>query len=64
MSKQEIMAKMNAAADAAEQDLVHMMKEMAPDQKVGAQTLARWLKDNYMQAGYKRLSRAIFRRVL
>lgn len=55
------MAQMDAAADAAEQELIAKLKEMTPEQREGAQWVASWMEKHYVDAGYKRLSKALRR---
>ena len=57
----EIGAKMDAARDAAEQELVKDINEMSPEQKEGARKVVNWMRTHYMQAGYKRLSKTMLR---
>lgn len=55
------MTQMDAAADAAEQELIAKLKDMSPEQREGAKWVASWMKKHYMNAGYKRLSKALLR---
>lgn len=55
----EIGRKMDAARDAAEQELIQGLKEMSPEEKAGAQKVASWMRMHYMKAGYKRLSKVL-----
>ena len=61
-SKEERLAKMDAAAHDALVALDKLIKDMTGAQEEGAQMLVGWLQDSYRTAGYKRLlSRGIFK---
>jgi hypothetical protein len=56
--KAAVMSAMNAAGDAAEAKL---RADVLTDPKTAeaVQVIGKWFAQNYMQAGYKRLSRAL-----
>lgn len=47
----------DAAADKARQELENMLKEMTPEERKGAIRITHWFKQNFMDAGHKRLGR-------
>lgn len=57
MVKNEILEQMDAAGDAAEQELRALVKSMPKEDPVGA--LFKWYQKWYMKAGYKRLGRTL-----
>ena len=54
--------KMDRAAAEASSELREIMKEMSPEQLVGATKIAKWVRENYRTAGYKRLMRELLSR--
>jgi len=57
MVKNEILEQMDAAGDAAEQELRALIKSMPKEDSLGA--LFKWYQNWYMKAGYKRLGRVL-----
>lgn len=57
MVKNEILEQMDAAGDAAEQELRALIKSMPKEDSLGA--LFKWYQNWYTKAGYKRLGRVL-----
>lgn len=57
MVKNEILEQMDAAGDAAEQELRALIKSTPKEDSLGA--LFKWYQNWYMKAGYKRLGRVL-----
>ena len=57
----EVGKKMDAAQKEAERELLQAVDNMTPEEAQGAKYIAKWIKQNYMSAGYKRLSRTLMK---
>lgn len=55
----DFQVKMNAAADAAEDELKTTLAGMSTAERKGAQAVIDWWKSHYMQAGHKRLGKVV-----
>jgi hypothetical protein len=55
--KTEEPAEFDLAAEEAEKKLVSLLDGLSPEEKKGALMVFQWHKNNYMQAGHKRLGR-------
>lgn len=58
-SKENTLRKMDAAAEKAGDKLASLLSGLSPEEREGARKIIVWFKDNYMDAGYKRLGKIL-----
>lgn len=61
MTKEETNQVMGEAAASSEAELEKLMKEFTPEQLEAVRKVAAWYKNNYLKAGYKRLTQALWK---
>lgn len=58
-----ILDSMDKARNRAADTLDDMLENMSAEERKGAKAVMRWIKQNYMTAGYKRLCRYLIKEV-